>query len=48
MVTVMLYETRRFRLKLKQLNVCANNALHSDPKSYASFVALRYNATKAT
>jgi hypothetical protein len=21
--------------------------LHSDPKSYASFVALRYNATKA-
>jgi len=25
-----------------------NKALKSDPKSYASFVALRYNATKAT
>ncbi len=37
------------------LNVCINvhsinpnKALKSDPKSYAPFVALRYNATKAT
>jgi hypothetical protein len=27
---------------------CPNKTLHADPKSYASFVALRYNATKAT
>ncbi|VAW63990.1 hypothetical protein MNBD_GAMMA08-2239 [hydrothermal vent metagenome] len=26
----------------------ANKALKSDPKSYAPFVALRYNATKTT
>jgi len=26
----------------------ANKALQSDPKSYAPFVALRHNATKAT
>ncbi len=25
-----------------------NKKLHADPKSYAPFVALRYNATKAT
>ena len=26
----------------------ANKAFHADPKSYAPFVALRYNATKVT
>jgi len=25
-----------------------NKTLHADPKSYAPFVALRYNATKGT
>jgi len=25
-----------------------NKSFHADPKSYAPFVALRYNATKAT
>jgi len=32
---------------LSAIKKSANKTLHSDPKSYATFVALSYNATKA-
>ncbi len=36
------------KLNILQIKKSHNKALHADPKSYAPFVALRYNATKGT